>query len=224
MYRELTLVLDFNIIIVRKPLHLPKSFTTPFPEMYITAAYIVECLTNNTVQEFVTEKIFKPLGMDASTYSFDETMVGKGLADGFVAVETGHPEGEGRNKVIYKPIPYFDSHGNTSIIAGAGGVISNVKDVVSLFKTSVILICHSDRKLEQDTMVADFTPHGTSSRHQRADYPRSGNCKSSGRCICAYSTSSRSFIEPDSIRSRSDKLFVPRTLCTYGMALSRVPR
>lgn len=139
MYMGLTLALDLNIIIVREPLHLPKSFTTPFLEMYITAAYIVECLTNNTVQEFVTEKIFKPLGMDASTYSFNETMVGKGLADGFVVAETGHPEGKGRNKAIYKPIPYFDTHGNTSIAASAGGVISNVKDMVSLFKASVIL-------------------------------------------------------------------------------------
>lgn len=101
--------------------------------MYVTAAYIVERLTNKTVQEFVTEKVLKPLGMDASTYIYDEVMVGHGLADGFVIVESGHPEGKGRDKAIYKPTPYFDLQGNTSLIAGAGGVISNVKDVVSLF-------------------------------------------------------------------------------------------
>lgn len=114
-------------------LQLPISFTLIlFSEMYTTAAYIVERITNTTLQEFVTEKILKPLGMDASTYFFDELMVGHGLADGFVVVESGHPEGEGRDKSIYRPVPYLDPHGNMSLIAGPGGIISNVMDVVSL--------------------------------------------------------------------------------------------
>lgn len=111
-------------------------------QMYMTAAYIVKCLTNNTLQEYVTEKIFKPLGMDASTYSFDKATVGEGFADGFVGVETGHSEGKGRDKVIYKPTPHYDLHGNISIGAGAGGVISNVKDLTRWLQTLLLMGRH----------------------------------------------------------------------------------
>lgn len=182
--------------------------------MYTTAAYIVECMTNKTLQEFVTEKILKPLGMDASTYYFDERMVGHGLADGFVVVESGHPEGEGRDQAIYKPIPYLDSHGNTSPNAGPGGIISNVKDVASLL---LVIYTHNQTLSfgSEDTMVADATPHGTASRHQRTDYPRSGNSESSRRSVRANSLSKRSFSEPFAIWFWSGKLFIPGALCTY---------
>lgn len=111
-------------------------------QMYVTAAYIVEHLTNQTIQEFVTEKFIKPLGMDDSTYVYDETMFGHGLADGFVALESGHPEGKGRDKTIYKPIPYFDLQGDTSLIAGAGGIISNVKDSTRWLQTLLLMGRH----------------------------------------------------------------------------------
>jgi len=98
--------------------------------MYITAAYILEHLTNKSFPEFMTERILKPLGMSSSSYNFQEVEPTGMVADGFLATATGDPNGEGRRGIVYKPVPFFDPDGQTSVVAGAGGVISNANDMV----------------------------------------------------------------------------------------------
>jgi len=100
-------------------------------EMYMVAAYIVEHLTNGSFPEFLTEEILKPLGMLSSSYVFKEASRIGVVTDEFVAAAIGDAKGEGKPK-IYKAAPFFDEEGDASVIAGAGGVISNARDMVPI--------------------------------------------------------------------------------------------
>jgi len=122
----------FSIIIVNIfNIHVLSSLLSFFElEMYTTAGYIIQHLTNRSFPEFITDNIIAPLGMSSSSYLFEEAVKSGIVADGFVGTATGDPDGEGKRRIVYMPVPYFDQEGETSNIAPAGGVISNAKDMV----------------------------------------------------------------------------------------------
>ena len=86
--------------------------------MFILAAHILELYSGKTVAEFVEDRIFVPLNMTSSTYSPTK------------AESTGHLSQtwslDGRR------IPYwFADESSVNMISGAGGIISDVSDMVS---------------------------------------------------------------------------------------------
>lgn len=98
--------------------------------MYIVGTYIVAKLTGMRYVDFVEKRIFKPLGMNSSTYSID------------AAVETGRFTGTWTTFGRYIP-PWLEER-FVDLMAGAAGVISSVEDLVrytvlsSLYSTHVL--------------------------------------------------------------------------------------
>lgn len=79
---------------------------------------------------YVTSRIFEPLNMTSTTFSYASAASSGHLPDAFT-----HSGGEG-----FRRIPYlFDTEAKEVFIAGAGGVISNVVDMVGTRPVSAIV-------------------------------------------------------------------------------------
>jgi CubicO group peptidase (beta-lactamase class C family) len=85
--------------------------------MYAASGYIIEYLTGQTWENFVRERIFKPLGMNNTIFSIQE-MTKK--ADCFV------PYNEKRDTTLLYQIPYYEE---AQGIGPAGLIISNIDDM-----------------------------------------------------------------------------------------------
>jgi CubicO group peptidase (beta-lactamase class C family) len=94
--------------------------------MYVTGGYIIEELTNRTYMNYITEKIFQPLDLRDTTFNATTASKSGKLADGFVQIV---PCGQ-EKCVEFKPVPYWDPLAGHSVVDPAGGIISNVKDLV----------------------------------------------------------------------------------------------
>jgi CubicO group peptidase (beta-lactamase class C family) len=85
--------------------------------MYMVGAEVVSTLSGMRLADFVNGRIFKPLGMNSSTYSIDAaTQTGK-------FSETWTSFG--------RLIPPWIEAEFEDLIAGPGGVISSVEELVS---------------------------------------------------------------------------------------------
>ena len=82
--------------------------------MYVAGAHIISKYTGSYTN-FATERIFKPLGMNSTTFSRDEAAKSGELTQTW----TGHGQ----------RIPYWNT-GEKEFNAGPGGVISSVVDLV----------------------------------------------------------------------------------------------
>jgi len=85
--------------------------------MYMVGTYIVSLLSGMRYADFVTSRIFKPLGMTSSTYSID------------AAIKTGRFTDTWTE--FGRLIPHWMETEFEDLVAGPGGVISSVKDLVS---------------------------------------------------------------------------------------------
>jgi len=83
--------------------------------MYVVGAQIMNIYTGS-FQEYVTERIFQQLNMTSTTYSIEAA-----LKSGKVT-QTWSPFG--------RRIPFWFNSTAATLIAGPGGVISNVEDLV----------------------------------------------------------------------------------------------
>jgi CubicO group peptidase (beta-lactamase class C family) len=96
--------------------------------MYIVGAQIISHVTGTPFQTYITRNIISPLGLNWTTYDITEAEQSGKLAEGFlnIGVQTWNEHG----KIRSKPIPFWVKKGGDDLIAGAGGVISNAKDMV----------------------------------------------------------------------------------------------
>ncbi len=92
---------------------IPKSFG--YAQFYILGAYLIEHYANTTYPEFVSERIFSPLGMSSSTFTPSVAAASGKLS------QSWHKSG--------RRIPFWFDDQVASFIGGAGGIISNVKDM-----------------------------------------------------------------------------------------------
>ena len=83
--------------------------------MYTTAGYLIECVTGQTWEEFVAERIFKPLGMTSSNTAIEDS---RKTSD--YALPYEEEEGE------ITEVPFYD---RLQIIGPAGGISSNLEDL-----------------------------------------------------------------------------------------------
>ncbi|MEN6560922.1 MAG: serine hydrolase [Acidobacteriota bacterium] len=85
--------------------------------MYAAAGYIIELQSGKPWEEFVRERILRPLDMAATVYS---------IADMTKAPEYGVPFTEKRDSFELYQIPYYEDIGG---VAPCGAIISNVQDL-----------------------------------------------------------------------------------------------
>jgi CubicO group peptidase (beta-lactamase class C family) len=85
--------------------------------MYAAAGYIIELQSGKTWEEFVRERIFKPLDMSSTVYT---------IADMLKQPDFGVPFTERRDTTEIYKIPYYEE---TVGVAPAGAIISNIQDM-----------------------------------------------------------------------------------------------
>ncbi|KAH9063769.1 beta-lactamase/transpeptidase-like protein [Lactarius deliciosus] len=89
-------------------------------QMYMVGAHVITALSGKQFSEFVKDRILQPLRMSQSTYSID-----KAVRSGNVS-ETWTPFG--------RRIPPWMEGLETELMAGPGGLISNVRELASWVK------------------------------------------------------------------------------------------
>jgi CubicO group peptidase (beta-lactamase class C family) len=85
--------------------------------MYAAAGYIIELQSGKPWEEFVRERIFKPLEMTSTVYS---------IADMTKQPDFGVPFTEKRDSFELYKIPYYEDIGG---VAPCGAIISNIQDL-----------------------------------------------------------------------------------------------
>jgi CubicO group peptidase (beta-lactamase class C family) len=106
---------DYNTLVRSSlsPSHTPRF--SQINQMYILATEIVTRLSGHSYVDFVTARIFEPLGMNHTTFHPDVAATSGRLAHIFTR--------EGRR------IPFWVTEDTMAINAGAGGVISTSADL-----------------------------------------------------------------------------------------------
>ena len=85
--------------------------------MFAAAGYLIQLQSGKTWEDFVRERIFQPLGMNASVYS---------VADLLKQDDHGVPFTEKRDTFELYQIPYYE---DTAGMAPCGAIISNVQEM-----------------------------------------------------------------------------------------------
>ena len=85
--------------------------------MYVLAAHLITTYSGTEFTSFVEERIFKPPGMNSTTYHIDKAARSGHMSQSFTA--------------DYRRIPHQFSTGTTeAMLAGAGGILSSARDMV----------------------------------------------------------------------------------------------
>ena len=101
---------------ILRHLYIPASRQNPcIVQFYILGAYLIEHYANTTLTEFVSERIFVPVGMSSSTY-----IPSVAAASGKLS-QSWHRNG--------RRVPFWFDEQLASFNGGAGGVISSVADL-----------------------------------------------------------------------------------------------
>ncbi|KAI0063205.1 beta-lactamase/transpeptidase-like protein [Artomyces pyxidatus] len=90
--------------------------------MYTVGAYIISTYAGRNYTKFVTDRIFTPLNMSSSSFSFNAANA-SGKATQTFTVESG------------RRIPWWITDTEEELVAGPGGVISNVEDMDKWVRT-----------------------------------------------------------------------------------------
>ncbi|KAH8991093.1 beta-lactamase/transpeptidase-like protein, partial [Lactarius hatsudake] len=106
---------------VRLSIYTPSiSSSKPNEQMYMVGAHVITVLSGIQFTEFVKDRIFRPLKMTRSTYSIDEAIQSGKASETWTAFGRRIP-------------PWMEGRDN-ELIAGPGGLISNVKELASWVK------------------------------------------------------------------------------------------
>ncbi len=96
--------------------------------MYMVGSYVVSTLSGMRYVDFVNKRIFNPLGMRSSTYSIDS------------AIQSGRLTGTWT--YFGRLIPPWIEEEFVDLVAGPGGVISSVEDLVRQTIWSTLDLTH----------------------------------------------------------------------------------
>jgi CubicO group peptidase (beta-lactamase class C family) len=100
-----------------EPKEPPRSIFLYNNMMYAAAGYLIELQSGKTWEEFVRERIFKPLEMNSSVFS---------VADMVKQKDFGVTHTERRDSFEIYKIPYYE---DTEGMAPAGAIVSNIEDM-----------------------------------------------------------------------------------------------
>lgn len=114
--------------------------------MFIAAGYLVECVTGQSWEEFVAERIFTPLGMTSSTTRIEDSR-----ATGDYAL----PYQEKGGEIV--EIPFYDQW---QITCPAGGINSNLEDIAHWLRFQLNGGRHGNvQLLATEYLAQNHTPH-----------------------------------------------------------------
>jgi len=122
--------------------------------MYIVASYVVSTLSGLRFADFVSNRIFKPLGMNSSTYSID------------AAVNTGRFTSTWTS--FGRLIPHWLQDEFIDLMAGPGGVISSVEELARHIFWSTWYLTYRPRA---GTMGQNASEWRCWPRHKCDNYP-----------------------------------------------------
>ncbi|KZT61602.1 beta-lactamase/transpeptidase-like protein, partial [Calocera cornea HHB12733] len=92
-------------------------------QMYMAVQTLVADLSGVPYAQFVKQRIFDPLGMTASTFDVEAAQATQNFSQGFTFAGPG--------KDVKRAEPHFiPDNRSADMMAGAGGILSNVKDMV----------------------------------------------------------------------------------------------
>ncbi|KAL2062947.1 hypothetical protein VTL71DRAFT_6019 [Oculimacula yallundae] len=109
--------------------------------MYVVAGHIIETLSGGSLESFLKEKIWKPLGMKSTSFSNSDAKNGPNhFAQGYVYYNN-----------TYLPVPYED---DLVTSAAAGSIISNVLD----YSKWLHALLHTSPPIPKEAYTELFTP------------------------------------------------------------------
>ena len=107
----------FGKLVYMEPKEPPRTVFLYNNMMYAAAGYLVELQSGKTWEEFVRDRIFKPLEMSSSTFS---------VAEMVKRPDFGVAYTEKRDSFEIHKIPYYE---DTAGMAPAGAIVSNIDDM-----------------------------------------------------------------------------------------------
>ncbi|KAF8580651.1 beta-lactamase/transpeptidase-like protein [Ramaria rubella] len=99
-------------------------------QMYVLADHIISNLSGMPFTTYIERNIIAPAGLKSTTHNITNAIQSGNIAEGFVDTGRDEERGEGKQKIRFKPIPFWDA-ATGYMIAGAGGVLSNAKDLAT---------------------------------------------------------------------------------------------
>ncbi|KAF9555829.1 beta-lactamase/transpeptidase-like protein [Agrocybe pediades] len=138
--------------------------------MYETLSYLPQVLLNQTYESYISQHLFKPMNMTASTFSVAEAESRGTFADGFQWDMQNLINK--KNGTLIPTVPYFARPGDERIWAGAGGVITSARDLA----TWVSMLLNKGRHpYTNETIVPEevieHVAHGRSVSHGEPEFP-----------------------------------------------------
>ncbi|THU80573.1 beta-lactamase/transpeptidase-like protein [Dendrothele bispora CBS 962.96] len=138
--------------------------------MYETLSHLPHLLLNQSFESYISQHIFAPLNMTASTYSVAEAEASGNFADGFH--RSMRDTIADVNGTLTPTIPYFSRPGEEKIWAGAGGVITSARD---LTKWMGMLLLEGRHPVTNETVVPTevvrYAAEGVSVSEPTAKFP-----------------------------------------------------
>jgi len=114
--------------------------------MFATAGYLIECVTDQTWEEFVAERIFKPLGMVSSNTA---------VADSRKTNDYALPYEEKKDEI--EEVPFYDKFQG---MGPAGGISTNLEDIEHWLRFHLNEGKHGETQLlAAEHLAQNHTPH-----------------------------------------------------------------
>lgn len=112
--------------------------------MYTTAGFVIDRVSGSTWEEFVTERIFEPLGMSRSNFSFSDLELNENYSLPYES-----QDGKVRTIALY----------NNPASAPAGGIISSAEEMLAWLKVCINEGKVGDKQLiSKDSLIEMFSP------------------------------------------------------------------
>lgn len=109
--------------------------------MFETLSYLPQILLNQTYESYIAHHLFGPLNMTSSTFSVAEAEARGTFVNGFLWDMEDITKGKNGTRVAVDP--YFQRPGEEGTWAGAGGVLTSARDLVSGFRLQWTFLMHS---------------------------------------------------------------------------------
>ncbi|KAF9545225.1 beta-lactamase/transpeptidase-like protein [Agrocybe pediades] len=138
--------------------------------IYEVLSYLPQVLVNQTFETYVSQHLFGPLNMTSSTFSVAQAEERGTMAHGFQ--RDMQDLANRKNGTLIPTVPYFIRPGEEKILAGAGGVLTSARDMVSWMTMLMIEGRHpiTNKTIVPEEVIKHVT-HGASVSKGVPEFP-----------------------------------------------------
>ncbi|KAF4615106.1 hypothetical protein D9613_013016 [Agrocybe pediades] len=138
--------------------------------IYEVLSYLPQVLVNQTFETYVSQHLFGPLNMTSSTFSVAQAEERGTMAHGFQ--RDMQDLANRKNGTLIPTVPYFIRPGEEKILAGAGGVLTSARDMVSWMTMLMIEGRHpiTNKTIVPEEVIKHVT-HGVSVSKGVPEFP-----------------------------------------------------